>query len=374
MDFSLSDEQRMLADTLNRLGIDRVSPEQRRQMLEAPAKGAASPLWQTFADLGLLHMPFSEAVGGLGGEGTDLMLIMQAFGRCLSPEPYLAGLVLPGKLLARLGDAEQQARWLIPLLEGKHQLALAWQETLARYDAHGITTTARRTNTGWEIEGSKQVVLNAAAAAGILVTARLDDGQLGVFIVQQGDVGVRYHDYLTIDDQPASDMTFDTVNLPFEACLSANAGEALDATLAIGRAALCAEALGAMEVACDQTLEYLKERKQFGTPLASFQSLQHRMVDMHLHLEQARSMTILASTCLEQPAEGRDYRIAAAKAYCGEAARFIAEQAIQLHGGMGMTEECYVSHYAKRLIMFDHYLGDTDHHLEYVSEHLSAVA
>ena len=370
MDFSLSDEQRMLADTLNRLIDDRVSPEQRRTMLEAPTDGC-SALWQTFSELGLLHMPFAEKVGGLGGDGIDLMIIMQALGRGLVPEPYLAGLVLPGDLLARLGDAGQQERWLTPLLEGEHQLALACQETAARYDVHGIATTARRDGEDWVLEGSKQVVLNAATAAALLVTARLDDHRLGLFMVPADTAGLSRRDYRTIDDQPASDLQLSGVALPHAACLGEDTGQALDATLALGRAALCAEAVGAMEVACEQTLNYLKERQQFGHPLSSFQSLQHRMVDMHLHLEQARSMAILAATSLALTDAERDYRLAAAKAYCGEAARFVAEQAIQLHGGMGMTEECYVSHYAKRLVMFDHYLGDIDHHLEHVSEHLA---
>ena len=372
MDFSLTDEQRMLTDTLDRLIADRVTPDQRRAMLEAPP-GERSPLWQTFAELGLLHMPFAEEVGGLGGDGTDLMLIMQALGRGLVPEAYLAGLVLPGDLLARLGDAGQRERWLAPLMEGEHQLTLAWQERESRYDAHGIATTARRDGERWVLDGGKQLVLNAASAAALLVTARLDDGCLGLFVVPADASGLARRDYRTIDDQSASDLTLDAVSLSDDACLGPDAAQALDASLALGRAALCAEAVGAMEIACDQTLDYLKERQQFGTPLSGFQSLQHRMVDMHLHLEQARSMAILAATSLDRPAAERDYRLAAAKAYCGEAARFVAEQAIQLHGGMGMTDECYVSHYAKRLVMLDHYLGDIDHHLEHVSDHLVDV-
>lgn len=373
MDFSLTDEQRMLVDTLDRLIADRVNHEQRRAMLEAPA-ATPSALWQTFAELGLLHMPFAEEVGGLGGDGTDLMLIMQALGRGLVPDAYLAGLVLPGDLLARLGDAEQQERWLTPLLAGDHQLALAWQESDARYDAHGIATAARRDGDGWRLHGDKQLVLNAASAAALMVTARLDDGRLGLFVVPADARGLSRRDYLTFDDRSASDLILDDVALSDAGCLGLDAGDALDATLALGRAALCAEAVGAMEAACEQTLDYLKERQQFGTPLSRFQSLQHRMVDMHLHLEQARSMAILAATSLALPDTERDYRLAAAKAYCGEAARFVAEQAIQLHGGMGMSDECYASHYAKHLVMFDHYLGDTDHHLDHVSDHLVDAA
>jgi alkylation response protein AidB-like acyl-CoA dehydrogenase len=372
MDFALTDEQRMLEETLTRLVADQVTPEQRRAMLEAPAQGA-SPLWRTFAELGLLHMPFSEDVGGLGGDGTDLMIIMQALGRCLVPEAYLFGLVMPGQLLALCANPAQQERWLAPLLEGEHQLALAWQEHTARYDAFDISTQASQHDGQWQLNGRKDVVMNLGSAAATLVTAQLPTGKLGVFIVPANTQGVTLQTYRTMDDQPAGGLTLNSVTLPLENCLSEDAGDALAEVLALGRAALCAEAIGAMETACDQTLAYLKERKQFGLPLATFQSLQHRMVDMHLHLEQSRSMAILAATSLALPADERDYKIAAAKAYCGESARFIAEQAIQLHGGMGMTEECYVAHYAKHLVMFDHYLGDSDYHLETVSEQLDAA-
>jgi len=372
MDFALTDEQRMLEETLTRLVADQVTPEQRRAMLEAPAQGA-SPLWRTFAELGLLHMPFSEDVGGLGGDGTDVMIIMQALGRGLVPEAYLFGLVMPGQLLALCANSAQQERWLTPLLEGEHQLALAWQEHTARYDAFDISTQASQHDGQWQLNGRKDVVMNLGNAAATLVTAQLPTGKLGVFIVPANTQGVTLQTYRTMDDQPAGDLTLNSVTLPLENCLSEDAGDALAEVLALGRAALCAEAIGAMETACDQTLAYLKERKQFGLPLATFQSLQHRMVDMHLHLEQSRSMAILAATSLSLPADERDYKIAAAKAYCGESARFIAEQAIQLHGGMGMTEECYVAHYAKHLVMFDHYLGDSDYHLETVSEELDAA-
>ncbi|WP_249976143.1 acyl-CoA dehydrogenase family protein [Vreelandella olivaria] len=371
MDFALTDEQRMLEETLTRLVADQVSPQQRRTMLATPA-GETSELWRTFAELGLLHMPFSEKLGGLGGDGTDLMIIMRALGKGLVPEAYLAGLVLPGQLLALSSNSEQQARWLAPLLEGEHQLALAWQEHSARYDTFAVTTASQHGNQ-WQLSGRKDVVMNLAAAAAILVTATLPSGKLGLFIVPANTPGVAQHCYHTIDDQPAGDLVLTNVTVPADHCLSDDVSDAIAEVLAMGRAALCAEAIGTMEATCDQTLAYLKERRQFGLPLASFQALQHRMVDMHLHLEQSRSMTILAATSLSLPARQRDYKIAAAKAYCGESARFIAEQAIQLHGAIGMTEECYVAHYAKRLVMFDHYLGDSDYHLETVSDGLQVA-
>lgn len=372
MDFSYSDEQRMLADTLERLVADQPAPEAASH--QVPTMGTApSALWRTFAELGLLHLPFAEAVGGLGGDGIDVMIVMQALGRGLVREPYLAGLLLPGSLLAQLADTPQREQWLEPLLAGERRVALAWQEAEARYDAHAITTRARQQPGGWLLEGAKHAVLAAPHAETLLVTARVDDGSLGIFVVPADSDGLERRDYPTLDGQAASDVQLSSVLLAQDARLGGDASEALDAALSLGRAALCAEAVGAMQAACDQTLAYLKERRQFGTPLASFQVLQHRMVDMHLNLEQARSMAILAAASLERTADERDYRIASAKAYCGEAARFVAEQAIQLHGAMGMTEECRVSHYARHLVMFDHHLGDVDHHLDFVSEHLPAA-
>ncbi|WP_104204139.1 acyl-CoA dehydrogenase family protein [Billgrantia saliphila] len=372
MDFSYSDEQRMLADTLERLIADQGAPEAASHKRSA-AHAAPSALWLTFAELGLLQLPFDEEVGGLGGDGIDVMIVMQALGRGLVREPYLAALLLPGTLLATLANEPQQERWLTPLLAGERRLALAWQEAEARYDAHDIDARARRQPHGWVLDGAKQGVQVASSAEALLVTARVDDGSLGVFLVPADTPGLSRRNYRTLDDQAASDVRLEGVSVHNDARLGGDAAEALDATLALGRAALCAEAVGAMQAACDQTLEYLKERRQFGAPLASFQVLQHRMVDMHMNLEQARSMAILAATSLERPAAERDYRVAAAKAYCGEAARFVAEQSIQLHGAMGMTDECRVSHHAKRLVMFDHYLGDVDHHLEFVSERFTAA-
>ena len=374
MDFSLSDEQRMLEETLMRLVADQCGPEQRRALI-AGRSAAPSKLWRTFAELGLLAMPFSGDVGGLDGNAVDLMLIMQALGRGLVPEAYLDGLVIPGTLLARLGNDSQRARWLTPLLDGEHQLALAWHEARGRYDFDMPETQAMPEGDGWRLRGCKQVVINAPCAAALLVTARLADSGLGLFIVPAGSDGLSRHDYATIDDQCASDITFDlrlpaTALLASDDALRAGLGEAF----ALGRAALCAEAVGAMEVACEQTLDYLKERQQFGAPLSRFQALQHCMVDMHLALEQARSMAILAATSLTLADTQRDYRIAAAKAYIGEAAHLVAEQAIQLHGGMGMTEECHVSHYAKRLVMLDHALGDSHYHLETVMAQLDHVS
>ncbi|CAN0581552.1 unnamed protein product, partial [Ectocarpus sp. 12 AP-2014] len=257
--------------------------------------------------------------------------------------------------------------------EGEHQLAFAWQEHSARYDPFAIATRATQHNGQWQLKGRKEVVLNLEAAAAVLVTAQLDNGKLGLFIVPADAQGTSTHLYRTIDEQSAGDLTLANVTLPLANCLSEDSSDVLAEVLALGRAALCAQAIGVMEQACDQTLAYLKERKQFGLPLATFQALQHRMVDMHLHLEQSRSMAILAATSLTLPASERDYKIAAAKAYCGESARFIAEQAIQLHGGMGMSEECYVASYAKHLVMFDHYLGDSDYHFETVSDLLTAA-
>lgn len=372
MDFTLTDEQRMLDETLERLVRDRVDDQQRRTLI-ADNRDTPSELWQTFAELGLLAMPFDEAVGGLGGDGVDLMLILQACGRGLVPEPYVDGLLLPGTLLAHLGNDAQRESWLTPLLEGEHQLALAWHETDNRYDIdRARATRARRDGNTWQLQGTKRVVLNAPRAAALLVTAHTDDDETGLFLVPANSTGLETHTYSTIDDQRAADIDLHDIVLPNEALLASGEAlrDALDEALALARTALCAEAVGAMQTSCDQTLDYLKERQQFGAPLSRQQSLQHQMVDMIMHLEQARSMAILAAASLSQPSTVRDYRVAAAKAYCGEAARFVAERAIQLHGGMGMTEESAISHYAKRLVMLDHCLGDSDYHLDVLSDRL----
>ncbi|AWK85712.1 acyl-CoA dehydrogenase family protein [Azospirillum thermophilum] len=369
MDFTLNDEQRMLDDTVNRLVRERYGFEQRIRYGREP-KGYSDETWALLAELGLLSVPFAEEDGGIGGGGVELMVLHQAFGRGLTLEPYLATVVLGGGLVARLGSAEQRAALLPAVIAGELTLALAYGEPAGRYEPLWIETRAGRSGDGWRLTGRKAVVLNGDGAGRLLVTARTA-GQPGerdgvsVFLVDPAQPGVTLRGYPTIDGLRAAELTLDGAELPADALLGREgaAADALEAVLAAGCAALAAEAVGAMEAACELTLDYLKTRQQFGGPIGRFQVLQHRMVDMRIALEQARSMAILAACSLDRPAAERERRIAAAKVLIGRSGRFIAEQAIQMHGGMGMTEEAAISHYAKRLVMIDHWLGDADHHL-----------
>lgn len=369
MDFSLNDEQRMLDDTVGRLVRERYGFDQRARHGKEAA-GYSHAVWATLAGLGLLSVPFSEEDGGIGGGGVELMILHKAFGRGLTLEPYLATVVLGGGLVARLGDAGQRAALLPAVIAGERTLALAYAEPAGRYDPLWIETRAERDGGGYRLSGAKAVVLNGDSAGRLLVTARTagivgDRDGVSVFLVDPAAAGVTVRGYPTIDGLRAADVTLDGVRVADGDRLGAEgaAADALEAVLAAGTAALCAEAVGAMEVTCELTLDYLKTRRQFGAPIGRFQVLQHRMVDMRIALEQAHSMAILAACSLGEPAAERDRRIAAAKVLIGRAGRFVAEQAIQMHGGMGMTEEAAVSHYAKRLVMIDHWLGDSDHHL-----------
>lgn len=368
MDFSLNDEQRMLADTADRLVRDNYTFEQRRKHL-ATSQGFSTEMWGQLAELGLLAALFSEEDGGIGGGGVELMTLFQAFGRGLTLEPYLASVVLAGGLIARLGDAAQKDRLLGALIGGESRPALAYLEPAGGYDPYWIETRAEASATGWTLTGAKAVALNGDSADLLLVSARTagDQGSrdgVSVFVVDPAAAGVKRRGYATIDGVRAAEIAFEGVALEAGALLgpAGGAADALDAVLAAGIAALCAEAVGAMEIACDLTLDYLKTRTQFGGPIGRFQALQHRMVDMRIALEQARSMAILAACSLDAPPAARDRRAAAAKALIGAAGAFVAEQAIQLHGGMGMTDEAAISHYAKRLVMIDHWLGDQDFH------------
>jgi pimeloyl-CoA dehydrogenase small subunit len=378
MDFTLSDEQRMLEETVSRLVRDEYDFESRRKLLDSP-EGYSPQLWAAYAELGLLGVPFAEEYGGFGGGGVELLVLMQAFGRGLVLEPYLATVVLAGSLVERLGSDAQREALLGAVVGGELKLALAYAEPDGRYDHLHVNTRAERTNAGWRLSGAKAVVLHGDSADKLLVTARTADNTndregISVFVVDANAPGLSRRGYPTIDGLHAAELRLDGVEVDAEALLGepGQAADALEAVLARGQAALCAEAVGAMEQALDLTVEYLKQRQQFGVPIGRFQALQHRAVDMRIQLEQARSMAILAAASLALPAAERDRRLSAAKVVIGNAGRFIAEQAIQLHGGMGMTEEAAVSHYAKRLVMIDHYLGDVDYHLSRFSAALTA--
>lgn len=366
MDFTLTDEQQLLEDTVARLVRERWSFARRTGLA-----GFSGETWALMAELGLLAVPFGHEDGGIDGGGTELMILHRAFGRGLAPEPYLSTVVLGAGLVQQLGNAEQRNAILAEVIAGRRLLALAFLEPSGRYDASWVETEALREGTAYRLTGRKAVVLYGDGADQLVVTARTsgnttDRDGISAFVLDAGQAGVMVRGYPTIDGLRAAEIELNGARVPVDARLGPEGGaaNALDQVLATGSAALCAEAVGVMEVACDLTLEHLKNRKQFGVPIGRFQALQHRMVDMRIALEKSMSMAILAASSLKAPPAEREQRICAARYFIGKAGRFIAEQAIQLHGGIGMTDEAAISHYAKRLVMIDHWLGDTDHHLD----------
>jgi len=370
MDFNLTDEQRMLQDTVARLIREQYDFESRMKLLETP-EGYSKDIWAQFADLGLLGIPFSEESGGFGGGGIELMLVMQEFGRGLVVEPYLATVVLAGSLVEALGSDAQKEAVLEPVIGGERIMAFAHGEPESRYELSAVRTRAEKTGAGYKLTGHKAVVLHGDAADQLVVSARVggkdsDTNGIGLFLVDADAKGVSRRGYQTADGLRAAELRLDGVEVGADAVLGepGKAYAAIEQVVGRAIAALCAEAVGAMEASCNLTLEYLNQRKQFGVPIGKFQALQHRMVDMSIELEQARSMAILAASRLHEERKLREQTLSAAKARIGKAGRFIAEQSIQLHGGIGMTWEYAGAHYAKRLVMIDHVLGDTDYHVE----------
>ncbi|MTT52870.1 pimeloyl-CoA dehydrogenase small subunit [Alcanivorax sp. VBW004] len=367
MDFKLSDEQRMLEETVGRLVRDGY-PFDVREKARTSELGYSAEMWQQFAELGLLGVPFSEDFGGFNGGGPELMVVAEGFGRGLVLEPYLATVVLSGTLINSLGSDAQKEKLISAIVGGELRLALAAYEPEGRYDHTHVAATAEKSGDGYSLTGNKAVVLHGDSADQLVVIARTggngtDRDGLSAFIVDANADGVSRRGYETIDGLRAAEITFNNA----AAELLGEEGKAIDAleaSLALGIVALCAEATGAMEVACDQTLAYIKERQQFGVAIGKFQALQHRMVEMRMELEKARSMTIFAACSLDAPAQVCAKRVAAAKAIIGKSGRKVAEEAIQLHGGMGMMEETAVAHYAKRIVLIDHQLGDLGYHMQ----------
>ncbi|SFB32452.1 acyl-CoA dehydrogenase family protein [Azotobacter beijerinckii] len=371
MDFQLTEEQQMLQDTVARLVRDSYGFEQREQFYRSEP-GFSREFWQQLGELGLTGVPFAEAHGGFGGSGVDNLLIMTELGRGLCLEPYLQSQIHAGGLLQQLGSVEQRERLLPVLISGELQLAVALEEPQSHYRLHDVQTRAVRVEGGWELSGRKAVVIGGHSAGLLLVSARTggearDEQGISLFLVDARASGLSRRVYPTIDGPKACELFLDRVPVG-DGDLLGEPGQALAALrYQQGRAiaAQCAEVIGSMEEACRLTLDYLKTRQQFGTPIGKFQALQHRMVDMRTELELATSMAILAACVADEAdSEERSRRLAAAKFIIVRAGRFIAEQAIQLHGGIGMTWEYSLAHHAKRLVMIGHQLGDDDHHLE----------
>ncbi|HEX9461027.1 MAG TPA: acyl-CoA dehydrogenase family protein [Alphaproteobacteria bacterium] len=370
MDFDLSEEQRLLQESLSRLLKDRYGFEQRKSYGQAPA-GWSRELWTAYAELGLLGLPFEERFGGFGGGPVETMIVMEEFGRALALEPFFATVILGGSFL-RHGATERQKMALLPkVAAGQLTLAFAHTERQSRYDLADVATTARREGTGWVLDGTKSVVLHGDGADRLIVSARVGGGQrdrdgLGLFLIDAETAGVTRRGYPTQDGLRAAELTLANVRVGAEDVLG-EPGAALpliERVVDEAIAALCAEAVGAMSVLHELTVEYLKTRKQFGVTIGSFQVLQHRAADMLVALEQARSMALFATMMAAEPdARERRKAIAAAKVQIGRSARLVGQQAIQLHGGIGMTMEYKAGHYFKRLTMIDTLFGTADHHL-----------
>lgn len=370
MDFDLTEEQRLLKESLDRLLGDRYGFEQRTGYLRSQ-EGWSRELWSQYAELGLLGLPFAERHGGSAGGPVETMITMEAFGRALAVEPYLATVVLGGGLLRHGGSEEQCAELARQIANGGLTLAFAHTERNSRYDLADIETRAVRDGSAWVIDGEKGVVLHGDTADKLVVTARTSGGRrdrdgIAVFIVDADAAGVSRRGYPTQDGLRAAEVSLAGVRVGPEGVLGEpGAGLPLvECVVDEGIAALCAEAVGAMAVMHELTVDYLKTRRQFGREIGSFQILQHRAVDMLIALEQARSMAMFATMmAAEENAVERRNAISAAKVQIGRSAKLIGQQAIQLHGGIGMTMEYKVGHYFKRVTMIDMMFGDADHHL-----------
>jgi alkylation response protein AidB-like acyl-CoA dehydrogenase len=366
MDFEFKEEQLQLADALKRW-IARDYGFETRRAIVASSAGVSEQAWATLAELGLTALPVPEEQGGFAGDAVDMFVVMQELGRGLVVEPYFATVL--GAEFLRLGG--RHAALLEQVATGELKLACALGERQSRHDMRDIATRAERAGDGWRLSGEKKVVLHGAQAGVLVVSARSAGGQrdedgISLFAVPADAPGVRITEYRMLDGQRAADVHLDGVQLGEEAPIGASGAgwEILEAALDYGAGLLCAEAVGAMDALFAATLDYLKTRQQFGVPIGKFQALQHRMADMYIHLEQARSMAMLAAVRLRSGnAAERRQAVAAAKYRVGQAARFVGQQAVQLHGGMGVTEELPAAHYFKRLSTIELSMGDSDHHL-----------
>lgn len=365
MDFDLTEDQRLLKESVDRLIADQYSFAQRKAYLAEPA-GWSAKMWAQFAEMGLLGLPFEETLGGFGGGPVETMIVMETFGRGLVLEPFFATVVLGGGLLRRAGSAALQGALIPQVTAGKLKLAFAHVERQSRYNLADVSTTAKRQGSGYVLEGAKSVVLHGDCADKIFVTARIsgerrDRDGVGLFLVDAASPGLTRRGYPTQDGLRAAELTLTGVRAD---AVSENAMPAIEHVIDEAIAALCAEAVGTMQVMHDTTLDYMKTRKQFGRAIGSFQVLQHRSVDMLVALEGARSMAMFAAVMAseENPIERRK-SISAAKVQIGRSGKHVGQEAIQLHGGIGMTQEYSVGHSFKRMTMIEQMYGSADDHL-----------
>lgn len=360
----------MVRDSLTRLVRETYDYETRNGVI-ASESGWRPEIWAQLAELGLFGMPFSEDDGGFGGGAVDSMIVMEEFGKGLVVEPYVPTVVCAGGFLKHAGTAAQKEEHIGGIVDGSQIFAFAYAEPRGRYDLADLETTAKKSGSGYVLNGQKAVVIGAPWATHLVVTARTSGSQrdrsgVSVFVVDKNADGVVTRDYPTVDGRRASEVYFENVSVPSEALIGEedNGLPLIELVTDEAIAAQCAEACGAMKVAHALTIDYAKQRKQFGVPIASFQVLQHRMVDMFTEYEQSVSMTYLATLRLGEDEAARKQAVSAAKVRIGQAAHHIGREAIQIHGGMGMTDEMAIGHYFKRLTIFDSELGNVDHHMK----------
>ncbi len=374
MDFTHTEERQLFKDMAARYIADKYKLDARNKAVDTDL-GFSTDHWAQFAELGLIGALFPEEVGGFGGAPFDVAVLFEELGRGLVNEPFLGTAILGGGLITELGTDEQKSI-LEAVIAGAHQLAFAHSEPGSRYDASHVTLKVESgPGNGYTLNGAKAVVLNGGNADTLIVSARSsgnawDEDGIALFLVPKDTKGVSIRSYPSIDGLHAAEITFENVELPASALLGdeGKAWPAIEKTLARGALALSAEAIGIMEVCRDMTIEYLKTRKQFGVEIGRFQALQHRMATVLLEIEQARSALINAAGRFDGDRLTREKAVSAAKTLAGKIGKLVAEEAIQMHGGIAMTWEYAVGHYAKRLIMIDHQLGDTDHHIARYAE------
>lgn len=368
MNFDLTDDQKMLVETAASFA-KKESPVSRLRGLRDDAIGWDNAVWKQMGELGWLSIPFPDSIGGFGGRFLDAALVIEQFGATLVPEPYIEAVILGGMAILGAGTEEQQRRWLAPLIAGDTSLALAWAERDGRFDAHRCATKADKSGDGWTLSGEKVFVLNGHAADQLVVSARTagdtdDRDGVSLFVVDREAVNVR--SISTIDGHRAAMVSLDGVSVDADRCLGepGNATAVIESVLDLGAAAAVSEGLGVAQTILGMTTEYLKTREQFGVKIGVFQALQHRAVDMFVELELLRSMAIEAGIMADdEDVVARQTAVSAAKVQLSTGGRFIARQGIQLHGGIGCTDEHDVGLYFKRMQVLTTLFGDEEHHV-----------
>ena len=370
MDFSLSEEQQLLKDSITQF-VDKDYLFDVRQKNIKSELGYSSDFWKTFADLGWLGMPFSEAEGGYDGGPIDLMVIMESLGRGLVVEPYIPNVVLAGGLISRLGNEEQKTNFLPKIISGEIQMSLAFAEPQSRFNLSDVITTAKKDGENYILDGYKAVVMNGPSSDTLIVVARtsgtqLEEKGLSLFLVDPSAKGVSLRNYSNVDGSKASEVTLEGVEVSSSSLLGdeGNIYSVLEEVIDLATLAISAEAVGIMEKMNEITLEYTKTREQFGETLSSFQALQHRMVDTFMAYEQTKSLLLMCAAKLTDKADDATKAVSALKYQVGIAAKQVGEESVQLHGGMGVTDETNIGHFFKRLTTIRAIFGNTDYHLK----------